>query len=243
MSTLSIDIPTISNSALEVMKRVIDENEKTKKIDDEHSGPIPLASALSDFFQIASSIEEHGQQKVGIENISELADYGVDLLDRLSYQMHQLEILDMRNSLNHIFLAINVWFARKQCILNNLRETADAYATIVNAEQDGEELALLSQLMSEILDAASNEIKADKDQSNPWRPWRVLNLNTGIAATRSLKPEVMKQAFEQISSRLPKDAPGFFADGKRQMAVQNVPDEVLELMKHYANQSPDLSIH
>lgn len=243
MSTLSIDIPSISNSALEVMKRVIDENEKTKKIDNEQSGPIPLASALSDFFQIASSIEEHGQQKVGVEDISEIADYGIDLLDRLSYQMHQLEILDMRNTLNHIFIAINVWFARKQCSLSNLRETADAYATVVNAEQDKEVLALLSQLMSEILDAASEDIKKDEDQSNPWRPWRVLNLNTGIAATRSLKPEAMKQAFDQIAVRLPNDAPSFFSDGKRQMAVQNVPDDVLELMKQYADQSPDLSIH
>ena len=61
MSSLVIEIPVISDLALEIMKRVVDENEKTQKITDEQSGPIPLASAMSDFFQLASALD-NGQQ-------------------------------------------------------------------------------------------------------------------------------------------------------------------------------------
>ena len=39
MSSLVIEMPVISNLALDIMKRVIDENEKTHKINDEELGP------------------------------------------------------------------------------------------------------------------------------------------------------------------------------------------------------------
>ena len=76
------------------------------------------------------------------------------------------------------------------------------------------------------------------DRSNPWRPWRVLNLNTGIAATRSLDPELMKQVFDQLVKRLPDDVSGFFADGKRQMDAQDVPQEVRDVLNQYAEKWP-----
>lgn len=242
MSSLVIEIPSISDDALEIMKRVIDENEKTLIITDETSGPIPLASALSDFFQLASGLEHDGQRP-DTDVVTELAHYALDLVDRLSYQLRQLDIHDQRDNLARVFVAMAVWFARRNAVLDNLDGTGEGFANLVNGEHDTSELASMSRMIDEVLEAAADELRMDEDRSNPWRPWRVLNLNSGVAATRSLDPQLMEDTFEKLGRRLPYDMPGFFADGKRQMDSQNVPQEVRDVMTRYAEKWPDKSTH
>ena len=242
MSSLIIEVPVISDLALQVMKRVIDENENTQIITDEDSGPIPLASALSDFFQLAAGLEHDGQRP-DTEAISELGHYALDLLDRLNYQLRQLDIHDQRDNLARAFVSLAVWFARRDAVIDNLDGTADGFANLVNGEKDEAELAKLSRMADELLEAAADDLKLDQDRSNPWRPWRVLNLNSGVAATRSLDAALMQNTFEKLARRLPYDMPGFFADGKRQMDAQNVPEEVRDVMNRYAEKWPNKSSH
>ncbi|MDJ0882155.1 MAG: hypothetical protein QNJ56_10950 [Gammaproteobacteria bacterium] len=237
MSSLEIKIPIISDLALGIMKRVIDENEKTQKITDEQSGPIPLASAMSDFFQIASALE-NGQELEDSDAISDLADYALDLVDRLKSQLWYLDIHDQRDALSRLFASLAVWFARQDAILNNLNGAADSFAILVNGENDKTTLASMSRQMDELLQAASNEIKMDEDRSDNFRPWRVLNLNSGVAATRSFNAELMQSTFDNMGRRLPYDMPGFLADGKRQASTQQVPEEVIEVLNQYAEKWP-----
>jgi hypothetical protein len=234
MSSLVIEIPVISDLALEIMKRVVDENEKTQKITDEQSGPIPLASAMSDFFQLASALE-NGEQLEDRAAISELAHYALDLVDRLQAQLWYLDIHDQRDRLSRLFASLAVWFARQDAILDNLNGAADSFAILVNGENDATVLADMSRLMDEVLEAASNEIKMDEDRSDQFRPWRVLNLNSGVAATRSFDAKLMQETFEKMERRLPHDLPGFFADGKRQVQMQEVPENVREVMTQFAD--------
>lgn len=234
MSSLVIEIPVISDLALEIMKRVVDENEKTQKITDEQSGPIPLASAMSDFFQLASALE-NGQQLEDSAAISELAHYALDLVDRLKAQLWYLDIHDQRDRLSRLFASLAVWFARQDAVLDNLNGAADSFAILVNGENDSAVLADMSRLMNEVLEAASNEIKMDEDRSDQFRPWRVLNLNSGVAATRSFDANLMQETFERMERRLPHDLPGFFADGKRQAQMQEVPEDVREVMTQFAD--------
>lgn len=234
MSSLVIEIPVISDLALEIMKRVIDENEKTHKITDEQSGPIPLASAMSDFFQLASALE-NGEQLEDSAAISELAHYALDLVDRLQAQLWYLDIHDLRDRLSRLFASLAVWFARQDAILDNLNGAADSFAILVNGENDAAVLADMCRLMNEVLEAASNEIKMDEDRSDQFRPWRVLNLNSGVAATRSFDAKLMQETFERMERRLPHDLPGFFADGKRQIQMQEVPENVREVMTQFAD--------
>ena len=234
MSSLVIEIPVISDLALEIMKRIVDENEKTQKITDEQSGPIPLASAMSDFFQLASALE-NGQQLEDSAAISELAHYALELVDRLKAQLWYLDIHDQRDRLSRLFASLAVWFARQDAVLDNLNGAADSFAILVNGENDSAVLADMSRLMNEVLEAASNEIKMDEDRSDQFRPWRVLNLNSGVAATRSFDANLMQETFERMERRLPHDLPGFFADGKRQVQAQEVPEDVREVMTQFAD--------
>lgn len=242
MSSLVIEIPVISDLALEIMKRVIDENEKTQKISDEQSGPIPLAGAMSDFFEIASALE-NGQQLEDKAAISDLANYAIDLVDRLQAQLWYLDIHDQRDRLSRLFVSLAVWFARQNAVLENLKGAADSFAILVNGENDKTELASMSCLMDEVLIAASDEHQRDEDRSDQWRPWRVLNLNTGVAATRSFDVELMRDIFDKMEQRLPYDLPKFFADGQRQVTVQDVPDQVRDLMTEYADKWVEKLVH
>lgn len=235
-------MPVVSDMALNVMKRVIDENERTRRIVDKDSGPVAVASALSDFFQLASGIEQEGQRPDS-EVISELADYALDLLDRLSYQLKQLDIHDRRDDIACLFVSVAAWFAQRDAVLRNLDGTADGFANLINATSDATRLARLSRLADDVLEATADDIRIDEDRSNPWRPWRVLNLNAGIAATRALDPELMQATFDKLGRRLPYDMPGFFADGKRQMDSQDVPQAVREVMTRFAEKWPGKSPH
>src|SRR6056297_1270408 len=242
MCQLVIEMPAISDLALQSMIRVINENEETQRITDDQSGPVPLASALSDFFQITSGIE-HADQEPDPETLSELAGYGLDLLDRLAWQLRELGIHDQADNMACVFVSTAVWFARRDATLPNLDGTADAFARVINATSESGRLATLSQFIDLVQDAAADHISMDEDKSNPWRPWRVLTLNSGIAATRALDTELMRATFDRMGRRLPADLPGFFADGKRQMDAQDVPQPVRDVMAEYAKRWPDKALH
>jgi len=241
MNKLTFQINDISELALQVMKAVINKNEETQKLTEDGLGPLALASALSDFFQISSAIENG--QTLDPEQMAEFGDYGMDLLDRLAYQCRQLDILDQRETLWRIYPSLAVWLVRRGAVLDNLEGTADGFAWLVNGLSDKDELAGTCMLMDEVLEAASEKLMLDEDRGNAWRPWRVLSLNSGIAATRSLDPQLMESIFEKLGRRLPYDMAGFLADGKRQMATQTVPDDVLEVMERYAEKWPTSPAH
>lgn len=242
MSTLVFDINNISQLALQIMQSILAKNEETQKLTEDGLGPLALASAMSDFFMISDSIEG-GHNTLDAEQMDEFADYGLDLVDRLASQLRMLEIMDQRETLSRVYASLGVWMARREAVLANLEGIADGFAWLVNGLTEKEDLSEMCMLMDEITDASSAQIKLDEDKSNPMRPWRVINLNTGIAATRALNPELMEQCFEKLGQRLPQDMPGFIADGKRQMMTQNIPDDVLEVMKRYSEKWPMAPAH
>jgi hypothetical protein len=242
MSRLIPDIDGINDKALEVTKAIVDRNEETGKIDSAEAGPLAVAAALSDFFEIASALDQ-GAVFFESGELAEFAAHGLDLFDRLAYQLLVLEVMEHRENMAVVFASLGLWLARRGAVLDNLEGIADGFGRITNGLNDQVELAEVCRLMEEVAEAASDQLRIDDDRSNPYRPWRVLNLNAGIAATRSLDPELMQQTFDNLGRRLPEDMPGFFADGRRQMLVQNVPDDVQEVINRYAERWPAAPAH
>ncbi len=237
MNALVFEIDAISQLTLQIMQSVLAKNEQTQKLTEDGLGPLALANALSDFFMISSTLES-GYNQLDDEQMNEFGDYGLDLLDRLSAQLRHLEVMDQRETQSRVYASLAIWLARHGAVLNKLEGIADGFAWIVNGLSDAGELAEMCKIMDEVTEAASEELTLDAERSNPWRPWRVLNLNTGIAATRSLDPQLMELTFDKLGRNLPYDMPEFLADGKRQMATQNVPDSVREVMDRYTEKWP-----
>lgn len=234
MSILSIDIGTASEHALAAMKAVVDKNEREQVMPNEPAGPLRVAQALSDFFQMASAIE-NSEDAVDAQDIAGVAEYALDLFDRVAFQLNELQITDQREHVSRLFATMSVWFARRGAELANLQGAADGFASLTNGLEEPADLTEMCLLMEEVVEAAAPAVVADADRSNPWRPWRVLNLNVGVAATRAMDPELMNRVFGNLVQRLPLDAPSFFADGRSQMDVQEVPEAVREVLRQYAD--------
>ncbi|MEA1890990.1 MAG: hypothetical protein U9N50_14585 [Pseudomonadota bacterium] len=233
MNNLVIEIDAISQMALKTMQAIMARDAEAQKIMGDDTGPRTLASALSDFFQTAATLEPD-ECYMDPDDMSEFGAYGLDLLDRLDFLVRKLEIMDQKENLSRVVPSLAVWLARHDAIIDNLQGTADGFAMLVNGLSTPQDLADMCQIMEEVIAAASEELQMDEDRSNEWRPWRIINLNSGIAATRSLDPELMESTFEKLGRRLPYDMPGFVADGKRQMLAQDVPEAVSAVMNRYA---------
>ena len=242
MSTLIFDLDGINDLALEVTKAIVDRNEQTQKIDSKEAGPLAVAAALSDFFEIATAVDQDAVT-LDSEQLAEFADHGLDLLDRLAYQLLVLEVMEHRGNMARIFASMGLWLARQDATLENLEGIADGFGQITNGLQEEADLTEICELMEEVADAASDQVKIDEDRSNPYRPWRVLNLNAGIAASRSLDPTLMERTFDRLGRRLPNDMPGFLADGRRQLLTQDVPDAVRDVIERYADKWPAAKPH
>ena len=241
-NVLVVEIDAISDLALEIMQAILARNEEAQAVTEDENGPLALARALSDFFQVSGGIES-GSFHLEQDELDELTAYGLDLLDRLAFLVRKIEIMDKRDTVARMFASMGVWAARRGATIDNLEGTADGFGMIVNGLSAPDDLRAICALMQEVIDAASERLQLDEDRSNAWRPWRVINLNAGIAATRSLDPELMEQTFEKMGRRLPYDMPGFLADGMRQTAFQNVPDAVTEVLRRYREKWPNKAHH
>lgn len=242
MNPLVFTIDDISGFALEITQAMMAKEEQAQKIMEDDAGPLQLASALSDYFHIAAAVET-GQTRLQADELTEFGAYGLDLMDRLAYLVRQLELMDKRDTVARAFPSLALWLVRHGATIDNLEGAADGFGMLVNGLGDRQELADMCRIMDEVIEAASEPLQMDEDKSNAWRPWRVINLNSGIAATRSLDAALMESTFEKLGRRLPYDMPGFLADGKRQMTMQNVPDEVREVMNRYAEKWPQAAYH
>ena len=112
MTKLAFEKDAISQMTLQVMQAVLAENEKTQKLTEDGLGPLALASALSDFYQI-SSILGSGHQVMDADQMTEFEDYGLDLIDRLAYQLRLMGIMDQRDMMSHIYVSLAVWLVRR----------------------------------------------------------------------------------------------------------------------------------
>jgi len=84
-----------------------------------------------------------------------------------------------------------------------------------------------------ITNAVDEVIKADADKPEPGQPWRILNLNHGIIASRKHNTDIMNNVSEQLLIRLAGDAKVFFANGMKQMDIIGYPDHVRHDMEQF----------
>ncbi len=132
--------------------------------------------------------------------------------------------------------ALSLWVSRHQGLLTHLDPVVDCMAQLANRATETEDLKILFLASEEFMQAIPPIISQDLDKTNPGRPWRVLNLNRAIVATRTHDTELMEQAFKVLVTNLPEDAPQFFKAGMEQMEALNYPRHVREVMERYYQQ-------
>jgi hypothetical protein len=108
---------------------------------------------------------------------------------------------------------------------------------------ESDALIKLHKIAEKITNSTDKMIKTDINKSEPGHPWRILNLNHGIIATRTHNIDIMNTVFEQLLQRLPDDAANFFADGMKQMVIIGYPEHVKHVMEQFYQLTNNPTLH
>ncbi len=166
--------------------------------------------------------------------VNPLGDRGIELLIDLAQWAARLGLVGAGGELQRLAVPVALWVGRLTGELRLLEPLVNAVASMANALHDPRDLEALSRLIDEIMQAVAQDIRADADKTNPARPWRVLNRNAGIVATRCGNLQAMERAFDTLCANLPEDAPRFFAEGMGQMDALDYPADVRAVVeRHY----------
>ena len=238
-------------SLLEIKNHIFDLlqelNKRSVKEHTEHLIPLPqLEKALLQFFEVSEKIETEPELlKSGdsdFDNISELGDYGLQLFAGLEQWLDAAKI-ENKSTIQISILSLAVWIHDHSGILQQLEDIVNALSQTANQTNEPEALIKLHKIAEKITNSAHEMIKADLDKSEPGRPWRILNLNHGIIATRTHNIDIMNSVFEQLLQRFPDDAANFFADGMKQIDIIGYPDHVKHVMEQFYQLTNKPTLH
>lgn len=168
------------------------------------------------------------------KDISKIGQYTLDLLEGMVAYV-QNKTGEQNRELIRLSVPVSLWVARHGGKLSQIDMLVNSLAGYANEITEPHTLADLAAVIKEVIDACDNEICRDVEQTNMMRPWRILNLNYGIVATRSHQPELIEQAYDALIKNLPQDARQFFKEGLQQMDLIGYPDEVREVVERYNN--------
>ena len=247
MNWIALDIGSLCESCADAIDDVVEAFEVSALTDDDAASPALLAGAMQQFIDVLKRVETdlHGAadktrdsawQRTDNLDLSELGDYGLSLLNDLVYWADKLGLETSHRQLQGAAYPLALWLARHGAELRTLEPVVDALAYLANTTADATTLEYLCATMGEIIEAVSPVLQQDLEMSNPNRPWRVLNLNRGIVATRTHNPAVMEAAFRTLIANLPDDAPEFFREGMIQMDALDYPEPVRRVMEKYYKQ-------
>lgn len=204
-----------------------------------------LGDALSQFVDIAAHVDSGDDTRGGLttEDMDRVGDHVLTLMEAVVAGVRgHIEPADQA-MLQRAVAGASVWLVRAGARLEHLEPVANAFAEVANHTQDPAELGELCLLMEEVLMGASPAVKTDLQESNPMRPWRVMNLNWGIIATRSQDAALMRRTFDQMAEHIPADMLTFFREGLGEMERMGYPAGVLAVMQAYHDQWSHRTIH
>jgi len=256
------DLDSISGVIRDATEKVSHAFDKTEEIAVPNAiSPHLISKALKQFLDVLYRVEAdnfsnnesavdylalsevYNIQEVSLQEISEVGNHGLRLLDTLCEWARVLRLPYQEHQVRAIMVMVALWVARHGGKLESIETVVNTLAEIANATLEQDALVDLSYMMGELINAVSPETKFDFANLDNQQPWRILNLNRGIIATRSHDPEVMEHAFEELIRNIPEEAEKFFSQGMKQMDELNYPEHVRNVVLRYYNQSKQRVLH
>jgi len=220
------------------------ENQTDQEMSDDIS-PAALNDSMQQLFSIIETVDNPNDSENALleQEMTELPNHCMGLLGKLCAIAQTLNCDESSGIFEQLSIPLALHFARHQLVMQDIELVANAISNTANHTQDPQQLAELADVIDVIVNMFSADIKADLDKSNPGRPWRIINMNQAIIATRSHDPKRMETVFEQLIIRLPDDAPGFFAEGMQQMDIIDYPQHVKNVMQTYYKLTNQPTLH
>ncbi|MHB1566685.1 MAG: hypothetical protein ACYCXG_08220 [Acidiferrobacter sp.] len=209
------------------------------------NSPESLLAVVSEFVRMLISLDErHGPlTPLPDDDATRLGDTGLRVLAELMAACIQLGLSQAKADLDQVAVTVGDWIMRHGGRITTLEPIVNGLAELANEAQGQPALEEMTGFMGHLMGSVSDEIRADSDKSESGRPWRVLQLNRAIVATRSHNTVLMAQIFDELIQGLPEDAPTFFREGMRQMEVIDYPPQVRAVMSHYFQALAQHTLH
>ncbi len=247
---MSLPEPTLANlreGLSGALSELLDSYElDTSGSDEKTATPPVLVETFKQLFDAMQRTEYDagsGNQPAA-EAVTELGEYALGLFEETLDWATRLRLPEVHQDLQVQTISMARWIGRHGGNIQLLEPVVDALAQQANTTSEPGELLALYRAMGEVIDATADFIRQDLEKSNPGRPWRVLQMNRAIVATRTHQPDAMDTAFQALVSYLPQDASKFFSEGMEQMDLLNYPSHVREVMdRYYRKWSIDRTLH
>ena len=204
------------------------------------NSPDVLIEALVNLFDLLYT-QEVGDKKLTQDELSELGQYGMNLLQALSLDTESIGYEGHQN-FEDISFPLGLWLARNQAEITTLDPLVNTLARIANRLVHPEELEALFNQSSEIYDAISVTLTQDLEQGHQDSAWSIFLVNRGIIATRTLNTTIIELAYSAIAEYLPEISHEFFTEGMEQMELLDYPPTVREVVERFYNQSKTLQL-
>lgn len=197
--------------------------------------PAQLIEVLNRFFLVFDKLDrEHGPRgPIPYDDVNELGDHALGCLMDLGIWAENLGLPEQKHEIEKTALEVAQWIIRHGGKLRTLEPVVNALAVSANHTDTEDALKALYQTIADVIEHTAPEIKDDLEKSNPARPWRVLNFNFAIVATRTQERGLMIHAFETLGRHLPGDCSEFFEEAVRQAEKPVYGSEVKALAREY----------
>lgn len=234
MNTLDSTISQISAAYTDCVAGFMDFQDANELPNgDTEESPAILMDALGNLLELLY-IHETDNASLSHKELSELGNYGIDLLQRLSEITGELGYPE-HQGFEQLSLPLSLWLGAHGAEINLLYPIVSTLARLANRLTDPVDLEKLFAQTTRILDALSIKITQDLQQSEPGSPLSVFLINRAIIATRSLNLDFITFSYQVIRDQLPELAHGFYAEAMEQMELLNYPPEVRALVGDFYN--------
>lgn len=211
----------------------------------QENDPASLTDVLEKFFTMLADLDERYGKEAALPDgdATRLGDTGLLVLVELANMSQQLGLPQVKSDIELLAASVGAWIIRHKGEVRTLEPIVNGLAVMANDLREPEELEDMTDFMADLMQSTTNEIASDADKSDDQRPWRVLQINRAIVATRSHNTELMSRVFDELIQGLPGDAREFFREGMRQMEVVSYPARVRAVMTHYFQALAQNSLH
>jgi hypothetical protein len=197
--------------------------------------PGQLAEAMTKLLFVFEKLDkEHGAYgPLPYDDPSDLGEHCINIAADLATWAERMELSKAKIDVEKVAVGVALWVVRHEGEIRALETIVNGFAAKANNTTAEESLHALFRAMQAVLEHTTQAIKSDLDKSNPGRPWRILNFNCAIVATRTQDAPLMHEAFDTLGRNLPEDAPAFFEEGLKQSDKPVYGPLVKSLMQEY----------
>jgi hypothetical protein len=161
----------------------------------------------------------------------EIGTHALECISDLSLWAYQLGLEKERDTIEDLAFDFARWIVRHDGTIGVLEPVVNTLARRANSVHDPEALALLGNTARELLEHVAPQLRNGAGAADPAAPWRILNLNCAIIATRSQQPDLMQAAYDLLEQNLPHDCAAFYEEGVRQSEKQVYAQHVRDIMR------------